>query len=231
MVETTRRRKHGVGDRRQGAAAQAQVRHRHGYRHAQRQAGGEGRRPASWSSSAMAWMRRNNNWNDYAGMTVKGKTVVMFVNDPGFHGNDEIAVRWQAHDLLRALDLQVRRGRAQGRGRGADHPRRCRVRVLRLGRGQEFLVRRAIRPAGQRTTRPRACRRRAGSPPSWPISCSPMPGWTWTSCAAGCQQARLQSGVAEGEDVRGPEEHERREESRATWSGSCPVPARSPMKR
>lgn len=28
------------------------------------------------------------NWNDYAGTDVKGKTVVMLVNDPGFHGKD-----------------------------------------------------------------------------------------------------------------------------------------------
>ena len=28
-------------------------------------------------------------WNDYAGVDVKGKTVVMFVNDPGFHAKDE----------------------------------------------------------------------------------------------------------------------------------------------
>jgi Zn-dependent M28 family amino/carboxypeptidase len=28
-------------------------------------------------------------WNDYAGLDVKGKTVVMFVNDPGFHAKDE----------------------------------------------------------------------------------------------------------------------------------------------
>ena len=27
-------------------------------------------------------------WNDYDGVDVKGKTVVMFVNDPGFHTND-----------------------------------------------------------------------------------------------------------------------------------------------
>lgn len=27
-------------------------------------------------------------WNDYAGVDVKGKTVVMFVNDPGFHADD-----------------------------------------------------------------------------------------------------------------------------------------------
>ncbi|MDZ4761187.1 MAG: M28 family metallopeptidase [Alphaproteobacteria bacterium] len=29
------------------------------------------------------------DWNDYAGLDVKGKTVVMFVNDPGFVTNDE----------------------------------------------------------------------------------------------------------------------------------------------
>src|SRR5690606_24043541 len=28
------------------------------------------------------------NWNDYAGIDVKGKTVVMLVNDPGFHAHD-----------------------------------------------------------------------------------------------------------------------------------------------
>jgi len=28
------------------------------------------------------------NWNDYDGLDVKGKTVVMLVNDPGFHAND-----------------------------------------------------------------------------------------------------------------------------------------------
>ena len=29
------------------------------------------------------------NWNDYAGVDVKGKTVVILVNDPGFHSADE----------------------------------------------------------------------------------------------------------------------------------------------
>jgi len=28
------------------------------------------------------------DWNDYAGVDVKGKTVVLLVNDPGFHAND-----------------------------------------------------------------------------------------------------------------------------------------------
>lgn len=30
-----------------------------------------------------------HGWNDYAGVDVKGKTVVMFVNDPGFHAGNE----------------------------------------------------------------------------------------------------------------------------------------------
>ena len=29
------------------------------------------------------------NWNDYEGLDLKGKTVVMLVNDPGFHAGDE----------------------------------------------------------------------------------------------------------------------------------------------
>src|SRR5690606_18216548 len=29
------------------------------------------------------------DWNDYAGLDVKGKTVVILVNDPGFHANDD----------------------------------------------------------------------------------------------------------------------------------------------
>src|SRR5690606_20002761 len=28
-------------------------------------------------------------WNDYEGLDVKGKTVVILINDPGFHANDE----------------------------------------------------------------------------------------------------------------------------------------------
>ncbi len=36
------------------------------------------------------------NWNDYAGIDVKGKTVVMFVNDPGFITNDNSLFNGQA---------------------------------------------------------------------------------------------------------------------------------------
>jgi hypothetical protein len=51
-------------------------------------------------------------WDDYAGIDVDGKTVVILVNDPGFYSEDP----W---------DLQVRGGRAAGR-RGRDHRARDR---------------------------------------------------------------------------------------------------------
>jgi Zn-dependent M28 family amino/carboxypeptidase len=38
-----------------------------------------------------SWLRRERTgagWNDYAGVDVKGKVVVMFINDPGFHNGD-----------------------------------------------------------------------------------------------------------------------------------------------
>jgi Zn-dependent M28 family amino/carboxypeptidase len=36
------------------------------------------------------------NWNDYAGIDARGKTVVMFVNDPGFITNDDTLFNGQA---------------------------------------------------------------------------------------------------------------------------------------
>ena len=65
-------------------------------------------------------MRRKRTGTTTPASTCKGKTVVMLINDPGFHDNDAGAVRGPAHDLLRALDLQVRGSRAPGRRRGAS---------------------------------------------------------------------------------------------------------------
>ena len=151
-------------------------------------------------------------WNDYAGVDVKGKTVVMLVNDPGFHAQDADAVRRQAHDLLRALDLQVRGGRAPGRRRRADHPRHRR-RVLRLGRGEELLVGRAVRPAASRTIRRRACRCRAGSPATPRARCSPTPARTWTSCARPPASAASRRCRCKATRVARPEEHASREKA------------------
>ncbi len=52
-----------------------------------------GKPSVSLDSSAMVFVGYGVNapeqhWNDYAGIDVKGKTVVMLVNDPGFHAND-----------------------------------------------------------------------------------------------------------------------------------------------
>jgi hypothetical protein len=80
-------------------------------------------------------------WNDYKGVDVKGKTVIILVNDPDYDAKDlERPVRRPRHDLLWPLDLQVRGSGAAGRGRGLHHPRylpgslsveRCRLQLDR----------------------------------------------------------------------------------------------------
>ena len=47
------------------------------------------------------------NWNDYAGVDVKGKTVVILINDPGFVTRRSEILQGPGHDLLRPLDLQI----------------------------------------------------------------------------------------------------------------------------
>ena len=59
-------------------------------------------------------------WNDYEGANVKGKWVLVMVNDPPAPAGRAEPVRRQGADLLRPLDLQVRRSRAPGCGR--RHP-------------------------------------------------------------------------------------------------------------
>ena len=45
------------------------------------------------------------DWNDYAGLDVKGKTVLMLVNDPGYATGDYIPVYREGYDLLRTVDI------------------------------------------------------------------------------------------------------------------------------
>ena len=74
------------------------------------------------------------NWDDFKGVDVKGKTIIVLVNDPAVP--DPIGppkarsedVWWRCDDVLRPLDLQVRGRRAQGRG---GHPRSSTKRDLR----------------------------------------------------------------------------------------------------
>ncbi len=64
------------------------------------------------------------NWDDFKDVDVKGKTIVVLVNDPQFPiASDPVAARSEAvqrqgDDLLRPLDLQVR-GRRAARARPA----------------------------------------------------------------------------------------------------------------
>ena len=47
-------------------------------------------------------------WNDYAGVDVRGKTVIILVNDPDWEQAElERPVQRQGDDLLRPLDLQI----------------------------------------------------------------------------------------------------------------------------
>ena len=59
------------------------------------------------------------NWDDFKDVDVKGKTIVVLVNDPQVPDPadptklDAQDVQRQRDDLLRPLDLQVRGGRAE----------------------------------------------------------------------------------------------------------------------
>ena len=143
---------------------------------------------------------------------------------PGLPRPGPEAVRRQADDLLRPLDLQVRGSRAPGRRRGADHPRHRR-RVLRLGRGQELLVGRAVRPAAPRTIRNRACRCRAGSPAMRRATLFADAGPGPRRAVQGRRQARLQGDPAAGEAVGRPEEHDQREVLAQRGRARCPAPS------
>ena len=46
------------------------------------------------------------NWDDFKGQDVKGKLIVVLVNDPDFEGGGR-RFRRQGDDLLRPLDLQI----------------------------------------------------------------------------------------------------------------------------
>ena len=68
-------------------------------------------------------------WDDFKGVDVRGKTVVMLVNDPPVPDPtdpaklDPTMFRGAGDDLLRALDLQVRDRLGEGGGRRDPRPR------------------------------------------------------------------------------------------------------------
>ena len=75
-------------------------------------------------------------WDDYKGVDVKGKTILMLVNDPPVRVADDTAldthdVQGPRDDVLRPLDVQVRDRVAQGRGGGDHHSRDRTGRAIR----------------------------------------------------------------------------------------------------
>ena len=121
MVETTADPSHHAAPHRRRQAARAEDGRRHGHRHHQRQAGGHDqgqpagvrrlrRRCARAALERLRRARREGQDRRHAGQR------------PRLPCQRRDAVRRQAHDLLRPLDLQVRGSRAPGRRRRADHP-------------------------------------------------------------------------------------------------------------
>ena len=94
--------------------------------------------------------------------------------------------------------------------------------VLRLGRGEEHLERRAVRPARRATIRRRACRCRAGSPATPRSRCSPTPGLDLDELRTGRRQARLQGRCrCKAKASRRPARARSARSPRATWSRCC----------
>ena len=75
------------------------------------------------------------NWDDYAGVDLKGKIALIIVNEPPSERRE--VLQGQGAHLLRPLDLQVRRGGAAGSGGRAAHPP-DRSGQLRLGGGAQL---------------------------------------------------------------------------------------------
>ena len=94
------------------------------------------------------------NWDDYKNVDVRGKVIVMLINDPPIPDpNDRVEarpedVRRAGDDLLRQVDLQIRDSCGKGRG-GRAHSPRDRACKLRLGCRQKQQLSRAVRSGGE----------------------------------------------------------------------------------
>ncbi len=107
------------------------------------------------------------NWDDFKGVDVKGKTIIVLVNDPPVPDPanpsqlDPKTFGGKAMTLLRPLDLQVRQGRGARRRRDVH---RARDAVRRVSAGTSCRASAASGSISSRRTRTWAARRsRAGS--------------------------------------------------------------------
>ena len=184
----------------------------------------------SWSSSATASSRPSINWDDYKGVDLKGKTLVMLVGDPPVPDPAESVgprsedVWRERDDLLRPVDVQVRDRSHERRGRRADRSRN-RPGGLRLQRhpgqdGGAVRSRDARQEHGTRRDR-RLDHARAGDEAAADVG----PGLRRAQEAGG--HARVQAGAARCHRVDDDTEHapddrleERDGEARRVGSGA-----------
>ena len=122
-------------------------------------------------------------WDDFKGLDVRGKTLIMLVGDPPVpdsttHPGSIRPCSRAEHDLLRPLDLQVR-DRREGRGGGRHHrPRERTGRIPVLGGSGK------LEPARTSISRPASC--------ATPAPAVPVRGWIDSPTAkALCQAAGL----------------------------------------
>ena len=149
-------------------------------------------------------------WNDYAGVDVKGKTVVMFVNDPGFHAKDATLFEGKRMTYYGRWTYKFEEAARKGAA-AALIIHDTEGAVLRLGRGRRT-------PGPARST---TCAR-----PDDPAPRLPAQGWITGDAAkalfadAGLDLDKLRAAANKrgfkpvpmtGEGVARPEEHDRRE--------------------
>jgi len=198
----------GARYRGEGEETRTQVRRRHGDRHAHGAGAGvgEGQRRGvrrlrrRCAGAGLERLRRPGREGEDGGHPRQR---------PGLPCQRPEPVRRPPHDVLRALDVQVRRSCAQGRRGSADRARRC-GRIVRLGRGAGFVVRCAVRSARER--RPGAAPAGAGLDHGGAGRGAVRRRGTGFPCAARCREpSRVQADAAGGEGVGDAGKHDRRE--------------------
>ena len=170
------------------------------------------------------------NWDDFKDVDVKGKTIVVLVNDPQVPDAADPAkldredVQRQGDDLLRPLDLQVRGGRAARRRRRPDRARDRPGRLSVPGRAGQPA--REVRPGharqehGTRGDRGLGHARRGEGDPE-----DGRPGLRRAEEAGA--DARLQAGAARPQGVDRRQEHDAHARLAATSSPSSKAAIRA----
>ena len=116
------------------------------------------------------------NWDDFKGHDVKGKIIVVLINDPDFEGG-EGDFGGKAMTYYGRWTYKYEEAARQRRG-GCPHRSRDRSCLLRLGDGQEFQHQLRVRHRPPEPGRGSSRRSKPGSSAMSRFSCSAMPGST-----------------------------------------------------